>query len=167
MSGSREIYHILCEHCKSAGYFTRPSKRKCRECDGVGWLKVGRKQEVCKECDGAGKIIHINQRRCEECEGNGFLTCVVEEIDRYLDECEKCSGAGTVLAWVCRGSCGETDVYLQSDGMHCKSCRGRVDRVTINCSACKGTRGKKLRKLRDIKSGKVFVEKVPKPKRRR
>lgn len=39
----------------------------CKKCDGIRWVKVGRKWETCEACLGTGKAAWPNARRAREC----------------------------------------------------------------------------------------------------
>ena len=157
MQKNREIYHKLCEKCKSKGFLVTKSKRKCSKCDGQGWLTVDEEDLVCSSCDGDGKATHINERECGECKGKGNFPRVVEEVSINYDDCDSCNGLGEVYFWRCGGDhyC-MGGIYDDWDGKRCKTCYCRAIKMITKCDECDGRKQRVWRLLKDIKTGEEY-----------
>jgi len=73
----RRLYQELCEACSGSGQTEAAHRKKCRKCEGQGWiLSEDERASLCPDCNGDGDLAHTSP--CRSCDGRGFVVRIVD-----------------------------------------------------------------------------------------
>lgn len=150
----RRLYQELCEACGGSGQTEAASRKKCRKCEGQGWiLGENERASLCPDCNGDGDLAHAST--CRKCDGRGFEVRIVD-ITYEEKSCEKCEGtglnsgkcnkcSGMGYRWVLRRN------FTSPEKVGCIPCGGTGKVIVTECKACEGRGRRRVAREKPVK----------------